>query len=175
MNLAPFAGLFAALVLLLLKRTSSGEKHSTIGGCAIYRYPPAFAYTCLLGSVLFASGPWWGPMLAPKDPGDLTAGVIAVFAVAAVLALVAFVVIARYRVVLSDDAIQAGSFTLKKIKYCDVIRVKFVGSAGKGVLIIYSESGQRIKVEASVVDFSSLIEEIKRRLPTGVMLQAMPR
>jgi hypothetical protein len=64
MSLAPLSGLFVGLVLALLGMIPD-EKHASRGDTSIYRQPRKYACVFFVCGVLFASIPWWGPLLAP--------------------------------------------------------------------------------------------------------------
>ena len=141
------------------------QQHRVENGNLVYTCSPGVTYFFLAAILVFLSLPWWGPMLAPKSPGDV-AGVGLFPAGCAAL----WLIWARaYRVVLSKDAVKSGAFWVKELDYREIQQAKLIRTG----LIIYGGSGAKVRVERQLADFSSFMAEFKQRLPSGVKIEVL--
>lgn len=171
MNLAPLTPLVVSVVAPLVLVLTRRNTHSEERGCSVYMWSQGLAYFILAGYLVLVLLLGFLPQSrAIDDPVGRV--VMLTFAVVGALG---FAYIHRYRVIVSDAAIQVGAFSQKRISFSDVADVRYVQGQKSGQIILRSKSGVSINIWETINDFGSCARAINARLPAGITLPSEGR
>jgi hypothetical protein len=162
MSLAPLSGLFVGIVLALLGMIPDG-KHVSCGDLSIYRQPRKYACVFFVCGVLFASIPWWAPLLAPDRDPDLWA-LVQLGAIGATVSFLYLLWALRYRVELSGAGVKLISLRDREIYFRDVVSAELTRTAGGRSVTLRARDGTRIRVWGSIADFQEFVKQISKHV-----------
>ena len=158
------------LVLLAAVVMASRKRRETHADKTVYRYPRSIAYLLLSLSILLTVAPIWYPTLVPQG-GKIDSDAMTLFLLSLPGVLIYLWIVSCAVVVDSRSISRCTPFSRKTVLFSDVTSIAVVGEGRYRSLQIVAR-GSTLELDAFLVDFRRLIEDVTERYQTGRVASA---
>jgi hypothetical protein len=149
--------ILVTLVFALIAWAASKQRHESLSGDEIYKYPPVTGWLMVACGLFFLCAPFLG------GEGDVPPLLwFSFFAVFAALAFAAAIYFFRYRVIVGDTALKFGTLRFEAVSLADVVDTD-VTAGRNGKLSVYLRTGRRLEFSNMLGDFADLADTVDSR------------
>ena len=153
MNLQPLVPMLTIMTLSIVAGLCAlDHHHAHVDATDIYKFPAGLGFFMFLGSLFFASVPFW-----PGARGDMTVSQFGLMFLPFVLfALAGSIYFFKYRVIVDSETITYGAFFKRCIKLSDIASVELIRGNRSSNLKLRLHNGRPVSFSGMLADFSSL-------------------